>query len=64
VVTGRNTSTISRELRRNADPTTGLYLPATADRLAAGRVQAIRDAMCSAMADLPLHLRRSLTSCR
>jgi len=29
VVTGRNTSTISRELRRNADPTTGLYLPAT-----------------------------------
>jgi len=38
VLTGRNTSTISRELRRNADPTTGLYLPATADQLAAGRV--------------------------
>jgi len=38
VVTGRNTSTTSRELRRNADPTTGLYLPATVDRLAAGRV--------------------------
>jgi len=38
VLTGRNTSTISRELRRNADPTTGLYLPAAADRLAAGRV--------------------------
>ena len=38
VATGRNTSTTSRELRRNADPTTGLYLPATVDRLAAGRV--------------------------
>ncbi len=38
VVTGRSTSTISRELRRNADPATGRYLPATADRLAAGRV--------------------------
>jgi len=35
---GRSTSTISRELRRNADPTTGRYLPATADRLAAARV--------------------------
>jgi len=38
VLTGRSTSTISRELRRNADPTTGRYLPAAADRLAAGRV--------------------------
>ncbi len=38
VAVGRNTSTISRELRRNTDPTTGHYLPATADRLAAGRV--------------------------
>jgi len=38
VVIGRSTSTISRELRRNADPTTGRYLPATADRLAAARV--------------------------
>ena len=38
VVTGRNISTISRELRRNADPVIGRYLPATADRLAAGRV--------------------------
>lgn len=37
-VSGRCTSTISRELRRNADPVTGRYLPATADKLAAGRV--------------------------
>src|SRR5664280_1035539 len=35
---GRSTSMISRELRRNADPTAGRYLPATADRLAAARV--------------------------
>ncbi len=35
---GRDTSTISRELRRNADPVTGRYLPATADKLAAARV--------------------------
>ena len=38
VVIGGSISTISRELRRNADPTTGGYLPATAERLAAGRV--------------------------
>ncbi|WP_348103258.1 IS30 family transposase [Lapillicoccus sp.] len=38
VAIGRNASTVSRELRRNADPTTGQYLPGTADRLAAGRV--------------------------
>ena len=38
VVVGRSTSTISRELRRNADPATGRYLPATADKLAAARV--------------------------
>ena len=37
-VIGRNRSTISRELRRNADPVTGRYLPATADKLAAARV--------------------------
>ena len=35
---GRSISTISRELRRNADPATGRYLPATADKLAAARV--------------------------
>jgi IS30 family transposase len=37
-VIGRSTSTISRELRRNADPATGRYLPATADKLATSRV--------------------------
>lgn len=34
---GRSASTISRELRRNADPISGIYLPHTAHRLAAQR---------------------------
>jgi len=34
---GRPASTVSRELRRNADPSRG-YLPGTADRLATGRL--------------------------
>ena len=48
----RSPSTVSRELRRNADPS-GRYLPRTADRIAAGRVP--RPRRRRVLADSELH---------
>ena len=49
---GRDPSTISRELRRNADPTTGSYRPFTAHRRALGRRPRPRPAKLAADIEL------------
>jgi transposase, IS30 family len=49
---GRSASTVSRELRRNADPS-GRYLARTADRIAAGRLP--RPRRRRLLADAELH---------
>lgn len=49
---GRSTSTVSRELRRNADPSTGQYRPFAAHRLAAARRQRPRTRKLEGDADL------------
>jgi len=62
--TGRSPATISRELRRNLDPTSGQYRPFTAQRLAVarrarpGRGKLVRDAELAEFVQQRLVVRR------
>ena len=57
---GRDPSTISRELRRNADPLTGSYRPFTAHRRALGRRPRPRPAKLAADLELPTMVQQLL----